>query len=120
MEKIPKEIENLTTDLEDMMETAEAVQGEAFADLACFVMNSRNLAELIGVAVEWSLEKNKNILLEKNGRLAEAITTLLSTSTNAYARAIGISEEKIQEAMKFIDVMNDKIETTKQKIRSSE
>lgn len=119
MEKIHKEIKNLTVDLEEMMETAGAVQGEIFTDLVCFVMNHRNLIQLIAGAVDYSLEQNKNILRSADDPIAETIVNMLSANTNAYARALDLSDEKIDEALKFMDAMSEKIYNTKLKMRES-
>jgi hypothetical protein len=117
MEKIPRELKELTIDLEDMMETAEAIQGEKFADLSGYVMNNRNLTELIAIAVQFSVEEGKNVLLDEEDPISDTIIKILSTNTNAYAMALGLSDEQIDEALKFIDAMSDKIQSTKQKMR---
>jgi chemotaxis protein histidine kinase CheA len=120
MEKIPKEIENLTTDLEDMMETARSVQGEVFTNLVSYVMNNHNLMQLLAGAVEQSIKEQKNIFRNPEEPVSEMMLNMLSHNTNAYAEALNLSEEKIDEAMKFIDAMSTKIYNTRVKMRSSE
>jgi hypothetical protein len=118
MTKIPKEIEDLSTDLQDMMETAEAVQGKDFANLVSYVMNVHNLTAMISMAVDCSIEESKNILRDDDDQTADIILRLLSSNTNSYAEALNLPEEKVEEAVLFINVIHEKINSTKNQLRN--
>jgi len=115
-----KEIKNLSADLQEMMETAQAVQGQAFTDLIAYVMNSRNLVKLFHGAVEASLNEGKNILPNMDDPITKTMLGIMSINTTSYAEALNLSEEKIDEALKFIDAMTDKINLASRKMTEGE
>ena len=115
-----KEIKNLSADLQEMMETAQAVQGEAFADLIAYVMNSRNLVKLFHGAIEASLEEGKNILPNMDDPISKTMLSIMSINTSSYADALELSSDKIDEALKFIDAMTDKINLASRKMAEGE
>ena len=115
-----KEIKSLTIDLEDMMETASAVQGEAFADLIAFVMNSRNLVKLFHAAIEVSIQDGKSILHDLDDPVSKTMLHIMSANTSSYADALQLSGEKIDEALKVIDAMTDKINSATKKMMEEE
>ena len=109
MTDVPKPIKELKIDIEDMMETARAIQGEAFADLVAYIMNSRNLIKLTHGAIEMSIHAQENLFKDSKEPIANTWLGIISSNTSAFADALNLTEKQMGEAMAFVNVLTDKI-----------
>ena len=109
MTDVPKPIKELKIDIEDMMETARAIQGEAFSDLVAYIMNSRNLIRLTHGAIEMSIEAQKNLFRDSKDPIANTWLGIIGSNTSAFAEALNLTEKQVSEAMAFVNVLTDKI-----------
>ena len=105
---MPKQVEDLVTDLEDMMETAEAVHGEQFANFAAYLMNSKSVMKLMAIAVDMSIEEGKSILANEKHPIVDAMTSLMASNAKRCAEAAKLTEEQMVEVFKFTSALAKK------------
>jgi hypothetical protein len=108
MTEMPKQVEDLVTDLEDMMETAEAVHGEQFANFAAYLMNSKSVMKLMAIAVDMSIEEGKSILANEKHPIVDAMTSLMASNAKRCAEAAKLTEEQMVEVFKFTSALAKK------------
>jgi hypothetical protein len=103
-----KQIKNLVTNLGEMMETAEAVHGEQFANFAAYLMNSKSIMKLMALAIDMSLEESKNMLLDNKNPIVDALTSLMASNAKRCAEAANLTEEQMKEVFKFTESLTKK------------
>jgi hypothetical protein len=120
MTDVPKPLKELKIDIEDMMETARAIQGEGFANLVTYIMNSRNLIKLTHGAIEMSIQAQENLFRDSKDPVANAWLGIIGSNTSAFAEALDLTEKQVGEAMAFVNVLTDKVNNATSKLEEED
>lgn len=95
----------IAEELQDMLDTAQAVRGEDFADFARFLGNCNTATKIAAMAIRGNTELPDNVL-EKMG---ESFCSLMSGMCNDYANVLQLSETLREEAMTLVDNIESKM-----------
>jgi hypothetical protein len=112
MNKAPKHVEDLATKIEEMMETAQAVKGEAFADLIRYMLNTKSLIKAMYAAIEVSIQEKENILLKDENFISDALKHITAVNTKLFIEALNLTEEQVSEVMKHVRAVDKQVTET--------
>lgn len=114
--ELPKPLEELSDSFEEMFETAEAVKGEAFAKFVGFMVNAQTMVKIISMVCEESLDEGRYVLEDENHPMRKVINRILNQGIHMYAEALDLTEETMDEAVKFAEAMHNKINSAEDRM----
>lgn len=112
MNELPQNLKDLTTNLEEIMETTEAVKGEAFANLVRYLLNTQSLIKAIHGTIFASMEANENILLEEEDNfISGVLRSIMMSNTRLVIEALELTEDQVAEVMKQVESIGKQIKS---------
>jgi hypothetical protein len=95
-------------DINDVLETAEGVKGEKFADFVKFLVTTRQAFEITALLLQ--VADAEDLLEEDTVKIFKNITTINFAQMTTYCNAIGnFSETETNEATNLCDVILKKV-----------
>lgn len=104
--ELPKPIQDLRTNIEDMMETARKVKGETFASACLFLLNAATITKISAKLTIATKQGAPDEVLE---HLMDGMSGALSALTGQHFRALNLPPEALREVVDFTRNVDDKV-----------
>lgn len=101
---LPKHIEDLNTNLSDMLDSVKAIKGEGFMRILIFMSNTVHLTKMIATATQHLDQENRNVLSHMYAKTMEQAVTLLFEAYN-------FKEQDEDELLSWADKISDQVDS---------
>ena len=92
---------------DDMIESARAVRGEAFAKLVMQIINQKAIIKMVDVIAHMSAEAGETILADKDQPFTEMLAVILRQNISMMTDVLELNHEMLKEALEFADRLTD-------------